>query len=213
MPEQTIESAGKKYTFDYEIDRNIEKIGFTIKTDLEGFEKGTPYADNKTKTLKAVYLKEGNESNWYLLQEGNIVTEKVILIEIDDVLYGFIGIPEQHRKQPQMTLAKIDFNKIEIEGFVYEESGQKDYLMLYLIDESGEPDFFLYHQSDAKMLKIGEYRLLDPKKVDDKEEMELEEENPQPMVADSRSILFLILSLLAIAAMVVGVLFYRHRRN
>lgn len=219
MVEQTITHNGVDYEFDYDIDAEIEKIGFKLKTDLPSFEEGTPYAENLDGTMKAVYLKQGNSSDWYILEGNNAIGEKIVLVDIDGTIYGYIGIPSEHQKQPQMTLSKVDLNRVEIDGFSYQDDAQKDYLMFYLIDETGNPDFFLYHQPSTTMMKIGDNRLLDPTKVIEQDdeldgsETDDTEENSPENVTNSRSILVLILSILVIGVIASGILLFRYKRE
>lgn len=68
MPAQNFEFNGKSLELDYVMPENVlEPLGFTLENDLEGFEPNTRYYRNADGKYVAIYAKEGETSNFYLL--------------------------------------------------------------------------------------------------------------------------------------------------
>lgn len=208
-PAQTITFENKTLTFETDYPKDLEKLGFTLKNNLEGFDPETPYYENKT--YKAVYLNDGTSSSWYLV-DGKTVTGRLVLVTLDEKVYGFFELPQDIQTQKGMTLKPLKLGDQEVSGWVYDDPNLSDFQVFYLMDETGEFDYFLFHTQQDGLMKVGEYRLLNPGETQEVSE-EVVDETQDSATSDYESIIFLIISLLSVVGLVVVVMLYRNYQN
>ncbi len=214
IPPQTIDYNGQELTFETELPEELEKLGFTLKSDLEGFEEGTPYYQNEDGSLTAIYLNDGDDSNWYLLNDQQEIIGILLVLEVDNKTYGYIEIDEELREQPQMSYQTLTLADQEISGWVYDDPELSDFQMFYLLNQEGQQDFYHFHSEQDGLMRVGPFRFSNQVQQEaDQEEAPEEVETSGMSDKEFESLLFLIISLLSIVALVGVVLLIRNRQS
>ena len=111
-----------------------------------------------------------------------------------------------------MTLKPLKLGNQEVSGWVYDDPNLSDFQVFYLMDETGEFDYFLFHTQQDGLMKVGEYRLLNLGETQEVSE-EVVDETQDSATSDYESIIFLIISLLSVVGLVVVVMLYRNYQN
>lgn len=207
-PAQTIKVDGKTYTFEAQYPEDLVKLGFKLKTDLAGFEKGTPYYESAKGDYKAIYLNDGQASSWYVIDDEKKLSP-ITLITLGDKIYAFMDLPDELKSEAHMSLKELKLGDKTISGWVSNEAKLKDFQLLYLMDESGEFDYFLAHKDQPGLMKVGDYRLAEVVK----EEAVTETVEEPVKAAIDESLIFLIISLISIIGIAIVILLYRYYKN
>lgn len=122
--------------------------------ELKGFEDFKLKIEDKELTVKKqketgdillFILDENGKSNYYIYSE----TEKKLMsiyipITINSRYYGIISIPSTEQSLNGFSYNVLTIDKIEFNGFKFNDKQFADYFLIYLMDENGNKNYYLY---------------------------------------------------------------------
>lgn len=121
------------------------------KVELEGKET-TAYKSN-LKELTIIYMiNEENEKAWYLYDEATkTITSRYQPIALLGRNVAIVDIPEELQKRDGMIYGEVEVDGNKMMGWTFEDSSFENYVLVYLMDEQGKMQYYLYEKSENIM--------------------------------------------------------------
>lgn len=100
--------------------------------------------------LTIVYMiDEANEKNWYLYDE---TSKTITSIYKPMALLGrnvaVIDVPQELQTRAGMKYGEVEVNKQKLMGWTFEDAAFENYVLIYLMDDKGKMQYYLYEKSE-----------------------------------------------------------------
>lgn len=100
--------------------------------------------------LTIIYMiDENNEKNFYLYDEA---TKTISSIYRPIALLGrnvaVIDVPAELQKRAGMTFGEVEADGLKLMGWTFDDPAFENYVLLYLMDEKGKMQYYLYEKSE-----------------------------------------------------------------
>ncbi len=108
---------------------------------------------HKTSRIQIVYLSnEKGDKNFYICKNNKIVS-LYDSITINNKVYTLTSIPEELLEKRGFTFSKITINDRSLDGWTFNDETFKDYSLLYLINEKGQTNTYIYEHTEGTIQK------------------------------------------------------------
>lgn len=100
--------------------------------------------------LTIIYMiDDNNEKNFYLYDEATKMISSVYKpIALLGRNVAIIDIPTELQKRISMNYGEYDVDTIKLMGWTFEDPAFENYVLLYLMDEKGKMQYYLYEKSE-----------------------------------------------------------------
>lgn len=100
--------------------------------------------------LTIVYMiDEANEKNWYLYDE---TSKTITSIYKPMALLGrnvaVIDVPQELQTRAGMKYGEVEVDKQKLMGWTFEDAAFENYVLIYLMDDKGKMQYYLYEKSE-----------------------------------------------------------------
>ncbi|MDH6367886.1 MULTISPECIES: cadherin-like beta sandwich domain-containing protein [unclassified Breznakia] len=104
--------------------------------------------NNKMKVTLLYMMNEKNVRNYYIYDEtAGKLTSIYIPFAVAGKNYAIVTVPEDMKDMKGFTFNKVKVEDTELDGWVFNDSKFKNYVLVYLMDENGEMKLFQYEKS------------------------------------------------------------------
>lgn len=152
-PMTYLEYNNEQYGVLKEYDATEVPKGFEPKKGLINEEENTIFV-NKGETLTLIYALSPDEMQGFYLydqDEGIIGLYRPLIVDGREVY--IIPIPENLQTRTAMAFATMSINEEELQVWTFDDDQLVGYSLLYVMDETGEKSYYLYDETETKLLQ------------------------------------------------------------
>lgn len=167
-------------TRNYTIDINVDEkpLVYTTLNDVKlgvvrnlsgveapsGFEKGRiqlegkdvdSWTNEKLKLTVCYLIDDNNNKAFYVIEDGKPLYE-FKKVQIDERQFIIVPIEQQLQNREGFTFKKVALKELELDGWIYNDQAMKNYVQVYLMNESGEKNIYDYEVTENQLQKYTE---------------------------------------------------------
>lgn len=106
--------------------------------------------------LTLLYLNKGEENKFYLYdEESSEVLGEFRTLSFNGKIYVVYPIDAKMQNQDHMIFTKVKIGEEEYDGWIYEDEKQKDFYVVYLVNDLGEKGFYRYDSVENSLQRLG----------------------------------------------------------
>lgn len=106
--------------------------------------------------LTLLYLNKGEENKFYLYdEESSEVLGEFRTLSFNGKIYVVYPIDAKMQNQDHMIFTKVKIGEEEYDGWIYEDEKQKDFYVVYLVNDLGEKAFYRYDSVENSLQRLG----------------------------------------------------------
>ncbi len=139
--------------------RNLEDVngpqGFN-KTTIQINDADVIAWTNEQLKLTVCYMQDENDQkNFYVVNEGKVLYMYKEAF-IDERRFVIIPVDKEMEQREGLQWGKVKIEENEYDGWTYQNDEMKNYVQLYLMNEKGEKNIYLYEMTEHQLQKYAE---------------------------------------------------------